>query len=330
MMNFLRKIKNYISNNAEKNVYFQMFYFFIKYTIATVLGKILGEERYAKWFYHLYTGKDLNLENPKYFDEKVWWLKLYNRDPMLVKCSDKNLVAEYVKECGYEDILIPRLDVLNKVEELDLSKYEDEVVVKCNHNSGGHLFYNPKCPPSKKKLTYAKKILKFILKRNAYVLSREWNYKDIDPKILVEKVIRDKEGQLPTDYKFMCFDGEPKLLFLDLGVINPDSSYNHYYPRNIYDMDFNLLPVLETRENAPYEVAKPENFERMVEIARKLSKPFPFCRVDLYNVDGKIYFGEITFYHGGGCNDIQPEEWDLKIGSWIDINNPKIKKEKTK
>ena len=142
-------------------------------------------------------------------------------------------------------------------------------------------------------------------------------------------MIRDKNGRLPLDYKFMCFDGEPKLLFLDLGVINPDQTYNHNYPRNIYDMEFNLLPVLETRPNAEYKVDKPDNFEKMVEVARALSEPFPFCRVDLYNVEGQVYFGEITFYHGGGCNSIQPEEWDLKIASWIDLNSPKIKLENT-
>ncbi len=324
----LRKIKNIISNMSGRNGILDLIYTSIKYTVATVLGKIWGEERYAKWFYHLYTGKQLNLSNPQFFDEKVWWLKLNNRDDMLTLCSDKFLVRGYVKECGLEDILIPLLDVYENVDDIKLDKYNEEIVIKCNHNSGGHLFYDPKFPPSKKNLVFSKRTLRFILKHNAYVLSREWNYKNIKRKVLVEKVIRDKNGQLPTDYKFMCFDGEPKLLFLDLGVINPDSSYNHFYPRNIYDMDFNLLPVKETRPNASYEVKKPENFEKMVEIARKLSQPFPFCRVDLYNVDGKIYFGETTFYHGGGCNDIQPEEWDFKIGSWIDLNNPKIKTKK--
>ena len=207
---------------------------------------------------------------------------------------------------------------------MDFLKYNVEIVAKCNHNSGGHVFYNPKNPLSKKEIGTAKKRLKFILKRNASVLSREWNYKNISPKIVVEEVIRTKSGELPLDYKFMCFNGEPKMLFLDLGVINPDSSYNHDYPRNIYDMDFNLLPVFETRPNADFPVEKPENFEKMVEIARTLSQPFAHCRVDLYNVDGKIYFGEITFYHGGGCNKIEPEEWDLRMGKWIDINNPKI------
>ena len=190
------------------------------------------------------------------------------------------------------------------------------------------MFYDPKNPLPEREIKYHLKELRFILHQNASVLSREWNYKNIPPKLIVEKVIRNQKGELPLDYKFMCFDGEPKLLFLDLGVINPDRTDNHKYPRNIYDMDFNLLPVLETSPNADYPVDKPENFEFMVEIARKLSQPFPFCRVDLYNVDGKVYFGEITFYHGGGCNDIRPEEWDLRMGSWIDLTSPKIVRKK--
>lgn len=325
-MKFGKKIKAIVTKIGDKGPLGSTVYHHIKYTTAKFMRSALGEEKYAKWFYHLYTGKRLNLENPKYFDEKVWWLKLNNRDPLLTKCSDKVAVRDYVRQCGYEDILIPQLDMFNTIDDLDLSKYTCEIVVKCNHNSGGHLFYDPNKPISDKEEKIKKRKLAFILRQNASVLSCEWNYKNIKPKLLVEKVIRDHEGGLPLDYKFMCFDGEPKLLFLDLGVINPDHSYNHDYPRNIYDMDFHLLPVYETRPNADYPVQKPENFERMVEIARKLSQPFPFCRVDLYNVDGQIYFGEITFYHGGGCNNIRPEEWDIKMGDWININSPKIVK----
>ena len=322
----IMKIKKKLHYIGKKDSSLRMLYFYGKYGLAKFLGFIWSEEKYAKWFYHLYTKKDLNLENPKYFDHKLWWLKLNNRDPKLTMCSDKIAVRDYIKECGYEEILIPQLDVLNNIKELDLSKYNEEVIVKCNHNSGGHLFFDPANPIDGKSLKNAKKRLKLILKNNASVLSREWNYKNIPPKIVVEKIIRDKNGKLPLDYKFMCFDGEPKLLFLDLGVINADNSYNSYYPRNIYDMDFNLLPVFETRPNADYEINKPENFKKMVDIARKLSQPFAHCRVDLYNIDGKIYFGEITFYHGGGCNQIEPEEWDLKMGDWIDLNSPKIVK----
>ncbi len=323
-MKFLSKIKNWVIKKGDKSAKDSLFYIRVKYFTAKTMCLLKGERGYAKWFYKLYTGKKLNLNQPKRFDEKVWWLKLNNRDPLLTKCSDKNAVREYIKDCGYEEILIPQLDVFDSVSKLFLDKYDTEVVVKCTHNSGGHIFYDPKVGIDDKELKFSKKRLELLMKKNASILSREWNYKNIPPRIVVEKVIRDSQGDLPLDYKFMCFSGEPKLLFLDLGVINADKSYNHDYPRNIYDMDFNLLPVHETRPNAPYEVEKPENFELMVEIARVLSKPFPFCRVDLYNVDGKIYFGEITFYHGGGCNKIEPEEWDYKMGSWIDLKSEKI------
>ena len=318
-MGIASKIKQKLSDKGSHSETWEMLYYRCKYAAAAFLGKIWSEEHYAQWFYHLFTGKHLDLQSPKYFDEKIWWLKLHNRDPLLTKCSDKYAVRKYVKECGYEDILIPQYAVLDSVKQLDFDKYHEEIVVKCTHNSGGHVFYDPRKPLTKKQEKTAKKRLKFILKHNASVLSHEWNYKNIPPRIIVEKVIRNANGELPLDYKFMCFDGEPKLLFLDLGLINADSSYNHDYPRNIYDMDFNLLPVHETRPNADYPVKKPENFEKMIEIARTLSKPFPHCRVDLYNVDGKVYFGEITFYHGGGCNKIEPEEWDLRMGSWIHL-----------
>ena len=325
------KIKKKLHTLGKSGTSLRMLYFYGKYGLAKFLGLIWSEEHYAKWFYHLYTQKELDLKNPKTYDHRLWWLKLNNRDPKLTMCSDKVAVRDYVKECGYENILIPQLDVFTSLKDLDLSKYNEEVIVKCNHNSGGHLFYNPEKPMEKKAIKNAEKRLKFILKNNASVLSREWNYKNIPPKIIVEKVIRNHLGELPLDYKFMCFDGEPKLLFLDLGVMTSQNTYNPDYPRNIYDMDFNLLPVYETRPNADYEVPKPENFDKMVEIARKLSQPFPHCRVDLYNIDGNIFFGEITFYHGGGCNKIEPEEWDLKMGSWIDLNSPKIVlKEKNK
>lgn len=320
----LRGVKNAIIKLSEVNPIGEMIYTYIKYATARFMRMILGDIKYARWFYHLYTGKNLNLENPQSFDEKLWWLKLNNRDPLLTRCSDKYAVREYIKECGYESILVPQFDLFDSAEQVDFSKYTEEVVVKCTHNSGGHIFYSPNEPIDKKRIRTKIMLLDFILHRNPSVLSGEWNYQNIEPRIIVEKVIRDQNGRLPLDYKFMCFDGEPKLLFLDLGLINDDSTYNHYYPRNIYNMEFELLPVFESRPNAPYVVEKPDNFELMVEIAKKLSSPFPMCRVDLYNVDGKVYFGEITFYHGSGCNNIQPEEWAFKMGEWINLNSDKI------
>ncbi len=325
-MSIVYKIKNKLFDLSLESGFWDRIYYFSKYTTAKTMCGLLGEKGYAKWFYHLYTGKQLDLENPKRFDEKIWWLKLNNRDPLTTLCSDKAAVRDYVKEAGFADQLIPQIGIYESPDEIDFEQVDEEIIAKCTHNSGGMIFYDPRKPLSASTLKAKKDVLKFILKQDASVLSREWNYKNIPHKIVVEKVIRDHNGNLPLDYKFMCFDGEPKLLFLDLGVINADMTYNHDYPRNIYDMDFNLLPIYETRPNAPYKVKKPENFDLMVKMARLLSKPFVHCRVDLYNVDGKVYFGEITFAHGGGCNDIQPEEWDYKMGRWIDLTSKKIVK----
>ena len=280
-----------------------------------------SDRKYAEQMYRKSMGKELNLDDPKHLNEKLWWLKLNNRDPMLTLCSDKYRVREYVRDCGYEDILIPQLGVYDNAKEIDFSVFTEETLLKCNHGSGSNFFISPKAELDEKQIRMK---LNFALKQKYYRLSREWNYKNIEPKIIADKVIRDKNGRLPLDYRFFCFDGEPKLLMMDVGVINDEGVHQHVYPRNLYDMDFQRLPIRWGRDSYDGPVEKPENFERMVEIARKLSEPFALARVDLYNLDGKIYFGEITFYHAGGCQSIEPEEWDLQIASWIDLNSPKI------
>ena len=140
------KIKKLVVKIGDQGQFGSAVYHWAKYTTAKFLGAVWTEERYAKWFYHLYTGRELELNDPKYFDHKVWWLKLNNRDPMLTRCSDKNAVREYVRECGLEDILIPQHGTLASASDLDPSAYDEEVIVKCNHNSGGYLILDPKMP----------------------------------------------------------------------------------------------------------------------------------------------------------------------------------------
>ena len=278
----------------------------------------MSDEEYAQWKYQLRTGKTLNLENPQTFDERIWYLKINVRDPLNNKCSDKYRVREYVKECGLEYILNELYAAYSSVEEIDFDSLPERCFLKCNNGSGANMIYD-----RNKEFEYERFKIEFkkALKEDYYWAGREWNYRHIKPMILCEKVLEDKNGKLPLDYKIMCFAGEPKLLFLDIGVATEQGEHAEEYCRNIYDMEFNLLPVKETRENylGP-EIVKPLNWDKMVEYARILSKPFRHCRVDLYNLDGKIYFGEITFHHGGGCNDIQPEEWAYKIGQWIPID----------
>ncbi|MBR2589953.1 MAG: carboxylate--amine ligase [Clostridia bacterium] len=317
----LFKLKSALKKWADKSNFGSMVFQTVRSLFARFM-LILPDEKYAQWFYKFYTGKRLDLENPKRFDEKIWWLKLHNRDPFMTVCSDKYAVRQVVKDAGHEDILIPQIGtVYNNADKIPFDSITKEAIIKCTSGSGENYFFDP---AKKNDIKMIRKRINFALKQNPFWFSREWNYKNIPPRVVVEEVIRDKNGHLPIDYKFMCFDGEPKLLFLDIGLLDENNIYNHEYPRNIYDMDFNLLPVKETRENYKGPIEKPHNWEKMIQVAADLSKPFPFCRVDLYNLDGDVYFGEITFYHGGGCNDIRPEEWDYRIGEWIDIKSEKI------
>lgn len=288
------------------------------------LTRRINDEDFAKRYYLENTGKKLNLDNPRTFDEKLWWLKLNNRDPLLGKCSDKYLVRDYVVECGLGHILNKLHGTYGSIEEINYDLLPEQFILKCNHVSGVNIICNDKLTFPRKKT--AKK-LNEALRSNYYLQSREWNYKHIKPRITCERILRDEEGNLPLDYKFMCFGGVPKLLFLDMGVCLDTGQHAVEYYRNIYDMEFNLLDIKETRENIPAGfVSSPDNFDKMKEYAAILSKPFPHCRVDLYNIAGKIYFGEITFYHGGGCNDIQPEEWAVKMGEWIDLSLVRVRK----
>lgn len=318
------RAKEFLGKRVEDGGVWNGIYYFTKYTTAQTVHALLGDKGYAKWFYRTYTGDELDLDNPIHLNEKLWALKLTNRDPQMTLCSDKYAVRQYVAEQGFPEILIPELDVLPSVKELDFKKYPEEVIAKCNHNSGGHIFYDPKAPLSDKELDRKKRSMNYIMHKNASVLSLEWNYKNIKPLIVVDRVIRNKDGSLPLDYRFFCFDGEPKLLMMDIGVLDEKGRHRHVYPRNLYDMDFKLLPIRWGRDRYDGFVEKPKYLEKMIEISRKLSQPFPFCRVDLYNIDGRIFFGEITFYHGGASQKIEPEEWDLRLASWIDLDSPKI------
>ncbi len=318
----LTRIKDGLGRWRDSSVLGDKFFSLIRRCLLVFL-RLIPAWPYARPFNRIYTGQKLHLDNPVRFNEKLWWLKLNNRDPLMTKCSDKHLAREYVAGCGFPDILIPQLDVFLSADEVDFDKYDCPVVIKCNKDSGGHFFYDP-ADRAHFNVKRVRKSLNRALKTDYSLVSREWNYKNIPPRIVVEKVIRDKAGNLPSDYRFFCFDGEPKLLMMDFGVIGENGHHKFEFPRNIYDMDFRLLPIRFGRDNYTGHVDKPENFERMVEIARKLSQPFPMVRVDLYNLDGKIYFGEMTFYHGGCCQQITPEEWDLKMGAWINLNNPKI------
>lgn len=303
--------------NTKELVKRSNLYCFLKRVYFKVRTWIVPKQLYAIVSYWMHCGKYLNIKHPKTYDEKLWWLKFNYHNPLQMKCADKWLVREYVKDCGLENILIESFGRFDSFDDLDLDKIPvDEFFLKCNHLSGSNMIIRK----GETNMKRVRKQFNLWLKDNAYYYGLEWPYKHMKPCLLAERVLHTLEPYGLLDYKFFCFEGEPKVLSLDIGVCNPDGSHAEEYYRNFYDMDFVSLDIKETRDHYEIEkIEKPKNFELMIEYACRLAAPFPHCRVDLYNINGDIFFGEITFYHGSGCNDFQPHEADLMLGSWIDI-----------
>lgn len=283
---------------------------------------MLSDEQFAKIKHYDYTGRMLNLNIPQGFNEKLWWLKINNRDPLLTRCTDKVEVRNYVAEKGYKNILVNTYGVYDDPSEIDFDTLPEKAFIKTNHGSGTNILWDRHKPFDKKQFINNFKV---SLNKNYYMNLREWNYKDIKPQIIIEEVLVDLDNVSLIDYRFFCFDGKCKLVFVDTETVSADGTHSPHAKRNIYDTDFNLLNVKATREHFDdHLVKKPNNFEEMIKIAEDLAKPFVFSRIDLYNIRGKIYFGEITFYPGSGNQILEPEEWEQKLGSWIDLDSDKI------
>ena len=264
-----------------------------------------------KW-YKRRTGQMLNLENPQTLNEKTQWLKLYDNSPLKTRLADKYLVRDWVKEQIGEEYLIPLLGVWDNFDEIDFDKLPDKFVLKANHGCAWNVIVKDK---SKFDKTKAKKKFDKWMKRNyAYKAGLELQYKDIPPKIIAEQYIADKNNEL-NDYKALCFNGEPKFIWIDMGrAINKRTE-------NIYDPQWNLQPFLLTYQNSKEPVASPANLAKMIEFARKMSKDFALVRVDFYDVDGKLYFGEMTFTSASGVDKFKPAEYDLKLGQMLCLPN---------
>lgn len=260
--------------------------------------------------------KDLDLENPKTFNEKLQWLKLYNRKPEYTIMADKYRVRDYIAKTIGEEYLIPFLGVWDDPDEIDFDALPNQFVLKCNHNSGlGMCICKDK---SKLNIKEVKKNLRKGLKQDYYLTGREWVYKDIPRKIIAEKYLVDESGYDLKDYKFMCFNGKVKCSF-----IASDRNTGNGLHITFYDRYWNLMPFERHYPAKKQGFDKPDNYEIMIEIAEKLSAKIPFVRVDFYNINGQIYFGEMTFYPASGFAEFTPEEWDYKLGEWIET--PAIK-----
>lgn len=288
---------------------FNMRYYFTYWNRFKGLTK--KQERYIlekqfKWA----TGYNLNLDNPKSFNEKIQWLKLNYRNPLLTKCADKYKVREYVKEKIGEEYLIPLLGVWDSPDDIDFESLPNQFVLKVNWGSGQNIIVKNK---SKLNIEETKEKLRNWMKpeSNHYYMGLEWCYKNIEPKIIAEKFMQQLNGDL-YDYKFLTYSGKVKNLFI------VSDRFNKKYI-DFYDREYNRLPFKRLYNNSPNGISKSNNFEKMIMLAEKLADNLPFVRVDFYSVESQIYFGEMTFYPGNGTEPFEPFEWDYKFGEMIDL-----------
>ncbi|GAB2323934.1 ATP-grasp fold amidoligase family protein [Alkalibacterium sp. m-11] len=278
---------------------------------ATKYGnfKWMPDEQFIRLQYALKMRKDLNLENPKTFNEKIQWLKLNDRNPKYTQLVDKYAVRKFVKERIGGEYLVPIYGVYENDEAIDFDALPDKFVLKMTHTSGGVFIIEDKARINHDKL---KAEIDKWFDRNYYWVHREWPYKNVQPKIMAEKFMVDESEKDLKDYKFFCFEGEPKFMFVA-------SERGKEAKFDFFDLDFNQLPVMQQGENSDQQIKKPNKFDEMIELARTLSEGIPHVRVDLYNINSEIYFGELTFYHNGGYGPFIPEAFDYKFGEYLQL-----------
>ena len=273
--------------------------------------KSMPDDVYLKRYYKARTGRELNLENPQTFNEKLQWLKLHDRNPLYTKLVDKYEVKQYVGErIGFEYI-IPTYGVWERFDDIDFKALPNQFVLKCTHDSGGLFIVKDKSTFDK---NAARKKIEHCLKRNFYWLGREWPYKNVVPRIIVEEYVEDSATQELRDYKFFCFDGMVRAMFV---ATNRQSKTPTTF--DFFDVEYNHLDVRQGHPNAQTIPAKPVNFDLMKTLAAKLSVGRPNLRVDFYEVNGKVLFGELTLFHFDGMTPFDPPEWDLTFGSWLKL-----------
>ena len=281
--------------------------------------RFIDEEKFIKQNYKKRFNKELDLENPRTLNEKINWLKLNDRTALHTNCADKLKVRDYVSKKIGGQYLIPLVFKTYDINELVSKNFpEDPFIIKANHDSSGGVIVNDKQKVNWYKL---KKKFKKLLSRNYYYIGKEWQYKNIEPGIIAEKLLVNEKGEVPFDYKLHCFNGKVEVIHVDI-----DRYTDH--KRNCYNPKWELLPFTWSmwKGGKPLwpngrELSKPKHLEEMIMLAEKLCKPFPYVRIDLYEFESQIFFGEITFHHGSGLEIIHPEHWDLQLGNLLKINN---------
>ena len=280
--------------------------------ILFMISRIIPDKQFLKLKYRRRFGKKLDFSHPETFNEKLQWLKLYDRKNIYTTMVDKYEAKKYVANIIGEEYIIPTFGVYDRFDDIDFNTLPDQFVIKCTHDSGGLVIVK-----NKKKLdvNLARNKINQCLKNNYYYCGREWPYKNVKPRIIIEKYLEDKNNKTMRDYKFFCFNGKPEIMYLSEGLENHKTA-----SMSFYDMNMKLTDCRRS-DYAPFKYTpkKPINFEKMKEFSSILSKGIAHLRVDWYEIDGKLFFGELTFTTCGGMVPFADEKWDKKLGGMIDL-----------
>lgn len=296
-----QKIKTVINNPAS-----------VPIKLLYALSPLIGDKIYLKMLFPLKTGYKLDLDNPKTYNEKLQWLKLNYRKPELNNMVDKYEAKIFAASIIGEEYIVKNYGVWDGFDDIDFDILPNQFVLKTTHDQGGVVICRDK---SKFDYATAKKKLTKHLKFKHYYLTREWPYKDVPPRIIAEELLVDNNKGDIWDYKFYCFDGVPKVMLIATDRSKGDVRFDYF------DMDFNQIELQQGGEKSCRVFEKPVNFDLMIELASNLSKNLPHVRVDFYDINGKILFGEMTFFDSGGMAEFEPEKWDYTFGSWIDLES---------
>ena len=284
----------------------------VKYEIT----KCIPDRLYIQLLFFRHLHKRVNLEHPKAFNEKLQWLKLHDRNPEYTKMVDKYAVKQYVSEKIGSQFIIPTLGVWDNPEDIDFTNLPDRFVLKWNHDSGSIVICTDKSRLDREE---AVNRLKSRQKFSGFWYAKEWPYKDVVPKVIAEKYIEDSSGYL-NDYKLMCFNGKVRCSFVCTDRFSGDG-----LKVTFYDRSWNQMPFSRHYPVSDIPVPRPKNYDVLVHLAEKLSEGIPFVRVDFYDVNDRVYFGEMTFYPGSGLEEFDPEKWDYVLGSWLELPVNKLK-----
>lgn len=297
----MNKIIKFLTNNESRFRYLSKMGFY----------NHMPDDKYIKKKYKAIFNKKLDLDNPQTFNEKLQWLKINNRKDIYTTMVDKYKVKEYISAQVGEKYVVPTLGIYDKFDDIEFDKLPNQFVIKCTHDSGGIIICNDK---SKLDRVNAKKIITKSLKRNFYLIGREWPYKNVKPRIIIEPLLHNKNGDGLIEFNMFCFNGIPKIIMVCYG----DKKKNRY--NDFYDENFKRIKMGITYKYSDQQMQKPSNYYDMIKISKIISKDIPFLRVDFYLVDNEIKLGELTFFHWSGFGKFYPQEYDYKFGQLLDIN----------